>query len=171
MARILVLFYSRTGATLALARHVCRGIESVAGATAVLRTVPAVVTPPRPRATGAASGPAYATLRTWQVPTAWVLGSPLDSAIWLHRSNIFWRDGALWASGAWPADPRPSSPPPSPCMAAGNHAPEHDLPLFHHGMVLWDCRTRKTRCIRRARVVPPMEHTCQRAGERALEHR
>ena len=35
MARILVLFYSRTGATLALARHVCRGIESVAGATAV----------------------------------------------------------------------------------------------------------------------------------------
>ena len=42
MAEILVLYYSRNGATAELARQVCRGIESVPGASARLRTVPAV---------------------------------------------------------------------------------------------------------------------------------
>jgi NAD(P)H dehydrogenase (quinone) len=41
---ILVLYYSRSGATAELARHVCRGVEAVAGAAARLRTVPPVVT-------------------------------------------------------------------------------------------------------------------------------
>ena len=43
MAQILVLYYSRDGSTAELARHVCRGIESVEGAHAKLRTVPPVV--------------------------------------------------------------------------------------------------------------------------------
>jgi NAD(P)H dehydrogenase (quinone) len=42
MAEVLVLYYSRNGATAELARQVARGVESVAGATARLRTVPAV---------------------------------------------------------------------------------------------------------------------------------
>jgi len=42
MAEILVLYYSRSGATAELARHVCRGVEGVAGASARLRTVPPV---------------------------------------------------------------------------------------------------------------------------------
>ena len=42
MAEILVLYYSRSGATAELARQVCRGVEAVAGARARLRTVPAV---------------------------------------------------------------------------------------------------------------------------------
>jgi NAD(P)H dehydrogenase (quinone) len=42
MAEILVLYYSRNGATAELARQVCRGVESVPGASARLRTVPAV---------------------------------------------------------------------------------------------------------------------------------
>ena len=45
MPEILVLYYSRTGSTAELARHVCRGVESVHGATAKLRTVPAVSVP------------------------------------------------------------------------------------------------------------------------------
>ena len=42
MTEILVLYYSRKGSTAELARQVCRGIESVAGVTSKLRTVPAV---------------------------------------------------------------------------------------------------------------------------------
>ena len=42
MSDILVLYYSRHGATEALAREVCLGVDSVRGASARLRTVPAV---------------------------------------------------------------------------------------------------------------------------------
>ena len=38
--KILVLYYSQNGSTLNLARQIARGIESVAGCEAVLRTVP-----------------------------------------------------------------------------------------------------------------------------------
>lgn len=41
---ILVLFYSQNGSTLNLARQIARGIDSVAGCEAVLRTVPKVST-------------------------------------------------------------------------------------------------------------------------------
>jgi NAD(P)H dehydrogenase (quinone) len=44
VTEILVLYYSRHGATAELARQVVRGVESVAGARARLRTVPAVST-------------------------------------------------------------------------------------------------------------------------------
>ena len=42
MNEILVLYYSRYGATEALAREVCRGVDSVQGMSARLRTVPPV---------------------------------------------------------------------------------------------------------------------------------
>ncbi len=42
MTDVLVLYYSRYGATEALAREICQGVDSVAGANARLRTVPAV---------------------------------------------------------------------------------------------------------------------------------
>lgn len=41
---ILVLYYSRHGATQAMAQHVARGVESVSGVKARIRTVPAVST-------------------------------------------------------------------------------------------------------------------------------
>ena len=44
VCEILVLYYSRFGATLALAREICEGVDGVAGAAARLRTVPAVST-------------------------------------------------------------------------------------------------------------------------------
>jgi len=44
MSHILVLFYSRHGATAEMAHLVCRGIEKVSGMQAVLRTVPEVST-------------------------------------------------------------------------------------------------------------------------------
>ena len=42
MSYILVLYYSRYGATAEMARQVARGVEEVAGMEARLRTVPAV---------------------------------------------------------------------------------------------------------------------------------
>ena len=44
MAKVLVLYYSRHGATLELAKRVARGVELVEGAGAILRTVPEVST-------------------------------------------------------------------------------------------------------------------------------
>ena len=44
MPEILVVYYSRHGSTAELARQVCRGIETIAGASALLRTVPPVTT-------------------------------------------------------------------------------------------------------------------------------
>src|SRR5207248_1159263 len=63
MAEILVLYYSRSGATAELARQVCRGIESIAGASARLRTVPPVSAESEgPAKPVPASGAPYATL-------------------------------------------------------------------------------------------------------------
>ena len=42
MADILILYYSHSGSVRELARHLARGVESVAGVTARLRTVPKV---------------------------------------------------------------------------------------------------------------------------------
>ena len=44
MADILVLYYSRHGATEKMAQHIARGIEEVEGMQARLRTVPPVST-------------------------------------------------------------------------------------------------------------------------------
>src|ERR1700681_2470359 len=63
MAEVLVVYYSREGSTAELARQACRGIEAIEGATATLRTVPAVSA--RSEAAPQAvpdQGPPYATL-------------------------------------------------------------------------------------------------------------
>jgi NAD(P)H dehydrogenase (quinone) len=44
MADILILYYSRYGATMGMAQHIARGVEEVDGMQARLRTVPAVST-------------------------------------------------------------------------------------------------------------------------------
>ena len=63
MSEILVLYYSRNGSTAELARQVCRGIESVPGAKARLRSVPPVSSEAeRPVITVPPEGAPYATL-------------------------------------------------------------------------------------------------------------
>ena len=62
MDDILVLYYSRFGATEALAREICEGVDSVGGASARLRTVPAVSTTIAATASPVPSdGPPFAT--------------------------------------------------------------------------------------------------------------
>jgi NAD(P)H dehydrogenase (quinone) len=77
MTKILVLYYSRYGATQEMAQHIARGVESVPGIEACLRTVPAVTTnikgseSPVPE-----SGAVYATLDDLKECAGLALGSP-----------------------------------------------------------------------------------------------
>lgn len=139
MARILVLFYSRNGATLELARQVCRGVESVPGATAVLRTVPAVVTTADgPAQPVPASGPAYASIEDLASADGLVLGSPTRFGNMAAPLKHFLDGtGALWASGALAGKPA--------AVFTSTHTLHGGqettlmsmmLPLLHHGMIL-----------------------------------
>lgn len=77
MAEILVLYFSRSGHTAAMARRIARGIEEVPGMQARLRTVPPVAAvirvaePPEP-----ADGAPYARLDDLRECAGLVLGSP-----------------------------------------------------------------------------------------------
>jgi NAD(P)H dehydrogenase (quinone) len=74
---ILVAYYSRYGATEALAREICRGVDSVTDVASRLRTVPPVspvteaIEPPVP-----AAGPPYATHDDLAECSGLLLGSP-----------------------------------------------------------------------------------------------
>ena len=139
MAGILVLFYSRTGATLALARQVCRGIESVPGATAVLRTVPPVVTAvDGPAQPVPASGPAYATAEDLAGADGLVLGSPTRFGNMAAPLKHFLDGtGALWASGALSGKPAAVFTS-TQTLHGGQETTlvSMMLPLLHHGMIL-----------------------------------
>jgi len=139
MAQILVLFYSRDGATLALARQVCRGIESVTGATAVLRTVPAVVTVAEgPAQPVPASGPAYATPDDLVNADGLVLGSPTRFGNMAAPLKHFLDgSGALWASGALAGKPAAVFTS-TQTLHGGQETTLMSmmLPLMHHGMIL-----------------------------------
>jgi NAD(P)H dehydrogenase (quinone) len=77
MVTILVLYYSRTGSVKKLAQYIARGIESVPGVEAKIRTVPPVS--PTPEATDSAvpeEGAPYATLEDVKQCAALALGSP-----------------------------------------------------------------------------------------------
>src|SRR6188768_3384882 len=77
MIEILIVYYSRNGATAELARHAARGVESVAGCTAKLRTVPPVSAEnERPVKAVPDSGAPFATLEDLRRCDGMLLGSP-----------------------------------------------------------------------------------------------
>lgn len=139
MTGILVLYYSRNGATAELARHVCRGVESVTGATARLRTVPSVspvvetAAPPVPD-----SGPPYATYEDLRDCDGLVLGSPTRFGNMAAPLKSFLDGtGSLWASGALVGKPAAVFTS-THTMHGGQEATllSMMLPLLHHGMYL-----------------------------------
>jgi NAD(P)H dehydrogenase (quinone) len=139
MAEILVLYYSRSGATAELARQVCRGVESVAGASARLRTVPPVAAqsevPPQPVP---ASGAPYATLEDLRDTHALVLGSPTRFGNMAAPLKYFLDSTAsLWLSGALAGKPAGVFTS-TQTMHGGQETTllSMMLPLLHHGMYL-----------------------------------
>ena len=137
MAEILILYYTRQGATAELARQVARGVESVPGATARLRTVPAVsstttaIDPPVP-----ADGPPYASVNDLRDCDGLVMGSPTRFGNMAAPLKYF-LDGtsALWLSGG--LDRKPAGVFTSTgSMHGGQESTllSMMLPLLHHGM-------------------------------------
>jgi NAD(P)H dehydrogenase (quinone) len=139
MNEILVLYYSRQGSTAALARQVCRGVESVPGLQARLRTVAPVAAtterldPPVPN-----DGPPYATHEDLVECCGLILGSPTRFGN-MAAPVKFFLDGtsALWLSGALvgkPAGVFTSTQ----TLHGGQESTliSMMLPLLHHGMYL-----------------------------------
>jgi len=139
MTEILIVFYSRNGATAELARHAARGVESVSGCTATLRTVPPVSAEnERPVKAVPDAGAPYATLEDLRRADGLLLGSPTRFGnmaaplkYFLDGTTSLWLDGAL--SGK-PAGLFSSSQ----TLHGGQESTllTMSVPLLHHGMLL-----------------------------------
>jgi NAD(P)H dehydrogenase (quinone) len=139
MPEVLVLYYSRDGATAELARHVCRGIETVDGAHARLRTVPPVTASDEsPGASVPESGARYVTLEDLRETHALILGSPTRFGNMAAPLKHF-LDGtaSLWLSGALAGRPAAVFTS-TQTMHGGQETTllSMMLPLLHHGMYL-----------------------------------
>ncbi len=137
-ARILVLYYSRTGNVARLARQVCRGIESVPGATAVLRSVPPVSAEnERPQRAVPEDGAPWASLDDLATCDGLILGSPTRFGNMAAPLKYFLdQTGSLWAQGTL-ADKPAAAFTSTQSMHGGNESTllSMMLTLLHHGMV------------------------------------
>ena len=102
MTKILVLYYSRYGSVKQLAQYIARGIESVPGTEARIRTVPSVST--TTEATEAAipdDGAIYATLNDLKECDGLALGSPTRFGNMAAPMKYFIESTtALWLAGS-----------------------------------------------------------------------
>lgn len=139
MNEILVLYYSRSGATEALARAVCQGVDSVMEMSSRLRTVPAVsaVT----AATEAAipdDGPPYVTIEDLQDCAGLVMGSPTRFGN-MAASLKYFLDGtgSEWLTGTLSGKPAGVFTSTS-SLHGGQETTllSMTLPLLHHGMLI-----------------------------------
>lgn len=139
MKDLLVLYYSRNGSTALMARAIARGVESVQGCSARLRTVPPVSAateaslPPVPE-----SGPPYCELDDLKECAGLLLGSPTRFGNMAAPLKYF-LDGTsgLWLSGALAGKPAGVFTSTG-SLHGGQEATllSMMLPLLHHGMVL-----------------------------------
>ena len=136
---ILVLYYSRSGATRDLARLIAEGIESVPGVNARLRTVPAIsAVSEATEAPVPAEGAPYAELTDLQECIGLALGSPTRFGNMAAPMKYFWDcSTSEWLAGALIGKPA--------CVftSAGSlHGGQEStlltmmIPLLHHGMII-----------------------------------
>jgi len=139
MIKILVLYFSRHGTTAQMANQIARGIESVSGAEAILRTVPDVSTVCEKTAdTIPAEGAIYATLDDLKTCDGLALGSPTHFGNMASPLKYFIDSTTeVWFSGAL------SGKPAGVFTSTGSlHGGQEStllsmmLPLLHHGMLL-----------------------------------
>jgi NAD(P)H dehydrogenase (quinone) len=138
MREILILYYSRHGATLEMARLIARGVEQ-AGATARLRTVPSVSAVSEATAPAVPdSGAPYAEMRDLEECAGLALGSPTRFGNMAAPMKYFWDStSALWLKGALCGKPAAVF-----TSTASLHGGQETtlvsmmLPLLHHGMLI-----------------------------------
>ena len=139
MIKILVLYYSRNGTTAEMAHHIARGVASVSGAEALLRTVPDVSSVCEKTAESIpAQGAIYATLDDLKQCHGLALGSPthfgnMAAALkyFIDSTTQSWLSGALIGKPAGVFTSTGS-------LHGGQESTllSMMLPLMHHGMLL-----------------------------------
>jgi len=139
MPDILVLYYSRHGSVANLAAQVSRGINSVAGVAARLRTVPPVTAENGPHLPDVPKeGPPYATRLDLEACAGLVLGSPTRFGNMAAPLKYFLDGtGSDWLSGTLRGKPAGVFTSTS-SLHGGQESTllSMALPLLHHGMVL-----------------------------------
>lgn len=139
MSDVLVLYYSLNGATEALAREVCIGVDSVSGMASRLRTVAAVSTVSESLASDIPdSGPPYATATDLTECSGLVMGSPTRFGNMAAALKYF-LDGTAseWLSGSASGKPAGLFTSTS-SLHGGQEATllTMAIPLLHHGMLI-----------------------------------
>lgn len=139
MAEILVLYYSRYGSVAEMAQHIARGVESVKGCQARIRTVAAVSAMTEATEDSVPeSGPPYVSTDDLKECDGLALGSPTRFGNMAAALKYFFDGtGDLWLSGAMIGKPG--------CVFTSSsslHGGQETtlqsmmLPLLHHGMLL-----------------------------------
>jgi NAD(P)H dehydrogenase (quinone) len=139
MTEILILYYSRYGSTARLAEQIARGVNSVAGCNARLRTVPAVSTTIEATAADIPDdGPPYVLNTDLTECAGLIMGSPTRFGNMAAALKYF-LDGTAseWLSGALAGKPAGVFTSTS-SLHGGQESTllTMSVPLLHHGMLL-----------------------------------
>lgn len=139
MTDILILYYSQGGAVKEMAQLIARGVESIPGANARLRTVPKVSANCEATETEIpATGAPYASLRDLEECAGLALGSPTRFGNMAAPMKYF-LDGTsgLWLKGALIGKPAAVFTS-SGSLHGGNEMTlvTMMIPLMHHGMLM-----------------------------------
>ena len=139
MAEILVLYYSRYGATAEMAKQIARGVEEVPGMEARLRTVPAIYTVCEATEESIPDkGAPYASLEDITACAGLALGSPTRFGNMAASLKYFIDSTSpIWLSGALVGKPGAVFTSTS-SMHGGQETTLTSmmLPLLHHGMLI-----------------------------------
>jgi NAD(P)H dehydrogenase (quinone) len=139
MAEILVLYYSRHGATAGMAQHIARGVEEIEGMQARVRTVPAVSTVSEATEDSIpAEGAPYVSVDDLRECAGLALGSPTRFGNMAAPLKYFLDStGSLWLSAGLAGKPAAVFTSTS-SMHGGQETTllSMMLPLLHHGMLI-----------------------------------
>ncbi|GAB5414677.1 MAG: NAD(P)H:quinone oxidoreductase [Congregibacter sp.] len=136
---ILVLYYSRSGSTETMARMIARGVASVEGVQARLRTVPPVSSDAEPTLDAVPdSGPPYCSMDDLRHSAGLILGSPTRFGNMAAPLKYFIdQSSELWLSGSMIDKPAAVFTSTS-SLHGGQESTllSMQLPLQHHGMLI-----------------------------------
>ena len=138
IVKIIVVYYTKQGATENMARIIAHGVESEQQAEACLRTVPEVSTQAPHAVPPPQAGPPYLSLDELRQCDGVAMGSPTRFGEMAAPLQFFWEQTtALWLEGALVGKPA------GVFTSSGSlHGGQEStllsmmLPLMHHGMVL-----------------------------------